>query len=174
MRSWLAGQAPNCGSHHFLNASKPVQQMDVSENSGFSPQIIHFNRVFHYFHHPFWGKHPYFWKHPNGHHSFMTLQPATTLKVLRNRTSWLRPYWVNTMANQVIEPLAISLLLATLPPHNHGSVENGMSPIWVSFQFRGNFHFHGRKGIIFEAFLAFLLDQLVWTEHPNITEHFRY
>ena len=29
--------------------------MDVSENSEFSPQIIHFNRVFHYFHHPFWG-----------------------------------------------------------------------------------------------------------------------
>ena len=29
--------------------------MDVSENSFFSPQIIHFNRVFHYFHHPFWG-----------------------------------------------------------------------------------------------------------------------
>ena len=26
-----------------------------SENSGFSPQIIHLNRVFHYFHHPFWG-----------------------------------------------------------------------------------------------------------------------
>ena len=23
-------------------------EMDVSENSGFSPQIIHFNRVFHY------------------------------------------------------------------------------------------------------------------------------
>ena len=28
------------------------------------PQIIHFNRVFHYFHHPFWGKIPYFWKPP--------------------------------------------------------------------------------------------------------------
>ena len=27
--------------------------MDVSKNSG-NPQIIHFNRVFHYFHHPFW------------------------------------------------------------------------------------------------------------------------
>ena len=26
-----------------------------SENSGFSPQIVHFNRIFHYFHHPFWG-----------------------------------------------------------------------------------------------------------------------
>ena len=32
--------------------------MDVSENSGFSPQIIHFNIVFHYFHHPFWGPTP--------------------------------------------------------------------------------------------------------------------
>ena len=26
----------------------------VSLNGGFSPQIIYFNRVFHYFHHPFW------------------------------------------------------------------------------------------------------------------------
>ena len=33
--------------------------MGVSENGGFSPQIIHFNRVFHYFHHPFGGT-PYF------------------------------------------------------------------------------------------------------------------
>ena len=36
--------------------------MGVSVNSGFSPQIIHFNRVFHYFHHPFWGFSPYVWK----------------------------------------------------------------------------------------------------------------
>ena len=35
----------------------PLGYVDVSENSGFSPQIIHFNRVFHYFHHPFWGTH---------------------------------------------------------------------------------------------------------------------
>ena len=41
--------------------------MDVSENSGFSPQIIHFKKVFHYFHHPFWGTpifgntHMFFW-----------------------------------------------------------------------------------------------------------------
>ena len=27
----------------------------VSLNGGFSPQIIHFYRDFHYFHHPFWG-----------------------------------------------------------------------------------------------------------------------
>ena len=40
--------------------------MGISKNSG-TPQIIHFNRVFHYFHHPFWGVyHPYFWKHPDG------------------------------------------------------------------------------------------------------------
>ena len=31
------------------------------------PQIIHFNRVFHYFHHPFWGGSPYFWKHRSTH-----------------------------------------------------------------------------------------------------------
>ena len=39
--------------------------MGVSKNKGNTPQIIHFNRVFHYFHHPFWGKTPlflgYFW-----------------------------------------------------------------------------------------------------------------
>ena len=34
--------------------------MGVSENSGFSPQIIHFDKVFHYFHHPFWGFPPIF------------------------------------------------------------------------------------------------------------------
>ena len=38
--------------------------MDVSENSGFSPQIIHFNGVFHY-KPSILGAHPYFWKHPN-------------------------------------------------------------------------------------------------------------
>jgi len=32
-----------------------LSYMGVSKNRGFSPQIIHFNRVFHYFHHPFWG-----------------------------------------------------------------------------------------------------------------------
>ena len=36
--------------------------MDVSENSGVSPQIIHFNRVFHY--KPSIFRYPYVWKHP--------------------------------------------------------------------------------------------------------------
>ena len=37
--------------------------MDVSENSGFSPKIVHFNRVFHY-KPSILGALPYFWKHP--------------------------------------------------------------------------------------------------------------
>ena len=39
-----------------------LQHLDVSENSGFSHQIIHFNRVFHY--KPSILACPYFWKHP--------------------------------------------------------------------------------------------------------------
>ena len=31
-----------------------IDYMDVSKNRGVSPQIIHFNRSFHDFHHPFW------------------------------------------------------------------------------------------------------------------------
>ncbi len=39
---------------------KCFTNMGVSKNNG-TPQIIHFNRVFHYFHHPFWGVfHPIF------------------------------------------------------------------------------------------------------------------
>ena len=43
--------------------------MSVSENDGFSPQIIHFNRVFHY--KPSILGYPYFWKHPNGQYNEM-------------------------------------------------------------------------------------------------------
>ena len=46
---------------------KWCNDMGVSKNRGIYPQIIHFNRVFHYFHHPFWWVSPlfsYFWKHP--------------------------------------------------------------------------------------------------------------
>ena len=38
--------------------------MGVSKNGG-TPQIIHFDRVFHETNHPFWGFSPYFWKHPH-------------------------------------------------------------------------------------------------------------
>ena len=42
-----------------------ISNVGVSKNRGFSTQIIHLNRVFHYVHHPFWGT-PNFWKHPCG------------------------------------------------------------------------------------------------------------
>ena len=46
----------------------------VSENSG-TPKSSHFNRVFHYFHHPIWGKNPYFW---NSTHVFPPSSPPTS------------------------------------------------------------------------------------------------
>ena len=39
----------------FPPTQKLSHLVGVSENSGFSPQVIHFNRDFHDFHHPFWG-----------------------------------------------------------------------------------------------------------------------
>ncbi len=44
-----------------------VLEMGVSKNRGGTPKSsILTGRVFHYFHHPFWGfTHPYFWKHRN-------------------------------------------------------------------------------------------------------------
>ena len=48
----------------FLNVEFRLNEtgIDVSENRGFSPQIIHFSRVFHY--KPSILGYPYFWKRP--------------------------------------------------------------------------------------------------------------
>ena len=35
-----------------------------TQKQGWAPQIIHFNRVFHYFHHPFWGVFPLYLETP--------------------------------------------------------------------------------------------------------------
>ena len=43
-------------------------EMGVSKNGGFSPQIIHFNKVFHY--KPSILGYPFFWKHPDGKRNF--------------------------------------------------------------------------------------------------------
>ena len=51
--------------NHSPNRFRDVHIMGVEPKIyGKTPQIIHFNRVFHYFHHPFWGFSPNFWKHP--------------------------------------------------------------------------------------------------------------
>ncbi len=45
----------------FFEFLERWQNIGVSKNSG-TPKSSHFNRVFHYFHHPFWGSNsPYFW-----------------------------------------------------------------------------------------------------------------
>ena len=75
-------------AHEIPSFSK---EMDVSQNGGFSPQIIHFNRFFHYFHHPFWGTRifgntqmmfvqPPCFQHRKGH---TVLQPSFPLSSLK-------------------------------------------------------------------------------------------
>ena len=50
--------------------------MDISENSGvFPPNHPLKNRVFHYFHHPFWGFFPYFLETPKYLHKIL-IQPS--------------------------------------------------------------------------------------------------
>ena len=56
------------------------KQLGVSKNRGTRKSSI-FNRVFHYFHHPFWGAHPYFWKHP-------TLKTFRKFRKLRSVSTW--------------------------------------------------------------------------------------
>ena len=71
--------------------------MDVSQNSA-TPQIIHFHRVFHYFHHPFWGT-PIFGNthmaaspHPPCHHQTRWQVSADALSAFGNsQTGCLRP-----------------------------------------------------------------------------------
>jgi len=49
----------------------------------FPPNHLLKNRVFHYFHHPFWGKIPYFWKYPNGY-EFWGYEPPPRIPVETN------------------------------------------------------------------------------------------
>ena len=56
-------------SRHF-EGQGDEKHLGVSKNRGKTPQIIRFNRVFHYFHHPFWGFSPYFWKLPFSQNTF--------------------------------------------------------------------------------------------------------
>ena len=59
---WASRKPPRARAWNGKPGSSS-EYMGVSENSGFSPQIIHSNRVFHY--KPSILGYPYFWKHPN-------------------------------------------------------------------------------------------------------------
>ena len=78
--------------------------MDVSENSRFSPQIIHFNRVFHYFHHPLWGFSPIF-----GNTHMIQLVSVTNLMI---------PVESEKLINQGKEPWKNVVKLIYLTPSN--------------------------------------------------------
>ena len=49
-----------------LMAGTYVQKWRFPKIGGFPPKSSLFNRVFHYFHHPFWGPTPIFGNTPNG------------------------------------------------------------------------------------------------------------
>ena len=48
---------------------------------GVPPNHPFVDRVFHYFHHPFWGKHPYFWKHPSLFPQFLWWPPRRCYRI---------------------------------------------------------------------------------------------
>ena len=52
--------------------------MGVSKNNGIPKSSI-FSRVFHYFHHPFWGNYHHFWKHPGPYIYIYTYIPKGSL-----------------------------------------------------------------------------------------------
>ena len=66
-------------SGHQTSYENPGPQWGFPKNSGFSTQIIHFNRVFHYKPSILW--YPYFWNHPN---CFLRLGVLGFPKCLRN------------------------------------------------------------------------------------------
>ena len=53
------------GAGGMIASKMWLSYLGVSKNRGFSPQIIHFDRVFHY--KPSILRYPYCWKHPFGH-----------------------------------------------------------------------------------------------------------
>ena len=60
LRTWVDEFIPYYMEMSWELSLDPIAHMDVSKNNG-TPKSSHFNRVFHYFHHPFWGCSPYFW-----------------------------------------------------------------------------------------------------------------
>ena len=64
--------------------------LDVSKNSGFSPQIIHFNRAFHY-KPSILGCSPYFWKHPFIQKWLFQLDDEPKYQIFTRKNGWKSP-----------------------------------------------------------------------------------
>ena len=71
-------------NENSLHDELDLCHLDVSKNSGFSLQIIHFNRVFHY--KPSILGYPYFWKHP-----FESISDEFALTSISNKNcTWVK------------------------------------------------------------------------------------
>ena len=72
----------------FFNGRARIElyNMDVSENSGFSPQIIHFHRGFPLFSPSILGFSPSFWKHPYQLFFFKSSKPFSESKLWNSIT----------------------------------------------------------------------------------------
>ena len=82
--------------------------LDVSEKRGFSPQIIHFNSVFHY--RPSTLGYPYFWKHPFVFVCVFTMVFSEWEKI------GLQFHQQKTAGFLVVEISSLYIGLYTLPP----------------------------------------------------------
>ena len=89
----------------FLHGNRMGQYLDVSKNSGFSPNHPLKNRVFHYFHHPFWG-------------TGTTIFGNTDLGFQVVRCVFVVPLPSTPLALQAVQPscLQVPCLSAAAPP----------------------------------------------------------
>ena len=83
------------------------EYVDVSENSGFSPQIIHFNRVFHY--KPSILGYPYFWKHPC---RCAAKKQASSILRLQQQNILAQPLWDLLICSRMLLLSKFSIVLA--------------------------------------------------------------
>ena len=101
----------------------------VSENGGFSPQIIHFNRDFHYFHRPFWGV-SLFLETPNMDY----LGPAISRKMLGFHEGFLKTdsresyKWTRVLAT----PQKMIIIYQLMNCHHHWIIQHCFGAFEVS------------------------------------------
>ena len=106
--SWRTRLWSQQGGDNWMRIDAKGENLDVSKNGGvFLPNHPLKNRVFHYFHHPFWGKHPYFWKHPSKNHQLLLFQPlrieqSYTVTGLHVFSGWS----VGTMSSRTVPKLS--------------------------------------------------------------------
>ena len=107
--------------------------MDVSENSGFSPQIIHCNGVFPLFSPSILGYH-YFWKH------LYIWKVYNTVLLMLQKSQGQPTVWMvlNTLLNTGIYlPTSTGYIAGFLPPATIFPPEKNWTNFWTPAEFKG-------------------------------------